>query len=145
MTVMLGGIMFSQNQEQSKNFINKSIHSIYKIQKELSYRQNKMYNQDLKSILANQLMAIELYKKNDLKQALNYSYAAREKSMELLAKIGVTIPKETLMEPFEAEFFKKQTAFVPKPVLNTTVQEQLNKCDVLDFKQTSQFSLFILN
>jgi hypothetical protein len=136
--------VFAQNQEQAKGFVNKSIHAINKLQKELAYRKNNTFNSDLKGIFVNQIMAVELFKKNDFKQALNYSYSAREKAMELIAKIGVVIPKETLMEPSEALFFKKNDTFIPKPVLSNSATNQLNQCDVLNYAQTSQLTLFIL-
>jgi hypothetical protein len=133
--------LWSQTQEQVKNFINKSPIAITKVQKELYYKKNASYNADLKLIFKNQLKAIELYKQNNLKEALNYSYEAREVSMNLLSKIGVTIPKETLIEPFETEFFQKNKNFVA----NSVTPESLQKCNMLDYKQTAQFILYILN
>ncbi len=133
--------VWSQTQEQVKNFVNKSPIAITKVQKELYVRNNATYNTELKAIFNNQLKAIELYKQNNLKEALNYSYQAREASMNLLSKIGVNIPKETLIETFETEFFQKDKNFIA----NVAISNALQKCNMIDYKQTSQFTLYILN
>lgn len=135
----------AQTPEQTKSFINKSPISIWKVQKELAYRKVSQYSTDLKAAYQNQLYAIELYKQGQFKDALAYSYAARETAMGILGKIGVKIPKETLIEPFETDFFKIDKNFKPRPKLNATQLTYLNTCDVLDRQQTNSLPLQILN
>lgn len=137
-------ISIAQTQEEVRNFINKSPVSIWKAQKELNYRSAVQYSSELKDAYRNQLYAIELYKQGKNIEALEYSYASRERAMALLGKIGVKIPKETLIEAFEAVFFTQRKSFKPDPKLDATQAKRLNDCNILNATETSAFSLQIL-
>lgn len=135
---------FAQTQDEVRNFINKSPISIWKAQKELNYRTATQYAPELKEAYKSQLYAIELFHLGKMEEALDYSYAAREKAMSLLARIGVKIPKETLIETFEAKFFTRKQSFKPNAQLDASQMKRLADCNVLNAAETSVFSLQIL-
>ncbi|MGZ4036339.1 MAG: hypothetical protein ACXVPQ_00835 [Bacteroidia bacterium] len=85
--VCIPALLSSQTADQAKAFITRSQMALFKSQKELLKQSNRNYDAALKKSIKFQLMAVKLFKQNNFKDAVGFSFKSRSQSLEILNNV----------------------------------------------------------
>lgn len=77
----------SQTAEQARSFITRSQMAISKAQKELLKQSDHNHDADLRKAAKLQVIAVKLYKQNNFKDAVGFSFRSRSQSLGILNDI----------------------------------------------------------
>jgi len=84
-----GSVLLSQTREQSRVFVSRTHIAIAKIEKEMYYTGQNNFDADVKKAIKYQMIAVKLFKENNFKDAVAYSYKSRVQSMEICSKMNI--------------------------------------------------------
>ena len=145
--LLLGSFGFNaQNAEQSRMFFNRTHVAIAKVEKEMYKAGNATYNIEIKKAIKYQVMALNLYKQNNFKDADGYSYKARTQCIELCTNMNISEGAFYALNDDEKVYCKPATytnLSFNQALLNNNQTKQIDDLDILDIVKFHEIDLNI--
>jgi hypothetical protein len=144
--LIFGTSLSGQNSDQARTFIGRSHVAIMKVEKEMYRAGDNANAAELKKALKYQMIAINLYKQNKLKEAVAYSFKSRSICMEVCNKMGIAEGSHYNLNDEEKTFCN------PAPNADLTIQsgllskeqtKEIDEVDVLDVQKFHKLELSI--
>ena len=146
-SLLIVGVKFNaQTAEQARMFFNRSHVAIAKVEKEMYNIGSTTYNAEIKKAIKYQVIALNLYKANNFKDAVGYSYKARTQCIEICTNMSISEGVHYALNDDEKTYCKPATYTnlgFNQSLLNVNQIKQIDDLDILDIVKFHQIDLNI--
>lgn len=143
---VVSGFVFSQTQQQTKNFINISMKGVYKVQKEILKKTLTSSDAEFKKCAKYQFIAVKLYNENKFAEAVGYSYKSRVLAVEILDPID-KMAREKMKLSDEEKLFcdpaKYTNLKITTALLNSNDAKRIDDLNSSDYAEFRKLELGI--
>ncbi|MGZ3929919.1 MAG: hypothetical protein ACXVP0_00750 [Bacteroidia bacterium] len=139
------GLANAQNPDQARQFINKGQQAILKAQKEMLRLSDKSEETSLKKAIRYQAVAVQLYKKNKLKEAMDFEFKSRTQSIGLLEKLNKPASTYFLPSDEEKTFVSSDYSSLAsdESSLSDDASDKIDQLNVLDQQKVLELELTV--
>ncbi len=144
--LLAGSSLSAQTAWESRMFFNRTHVAISKVEKEMYYAKDAGNSAEIKKAIKYQVIALNLFKQNNFKDAVGYSYKARALCIELCTKMGISEGSFYALNDEEKAYCKPDdyTQLAFKPSLLTPAQtKQIDELDILNPAKFFEIDLYI--
>jgi hypothetical protein len=133
--LLTGMKLNAQTSEQSRMFFNRTHVAIAKVEKEMYRANDATYGAELKKAVKYQVIALNLWKQNNFKDAVGYSHKARAQCIELCTKMNISEGSYYALNDEEKTYCKPAdyASLALKPdLLDPAQTKQIDEVNILD-------------
>ncbi len=144
--ILIGINVNSQNLEQTRWFTNRTHVALAKVEKEMYKAGDGANGAELKKAIKLQVIALNLSKQNNFKDAVGYSFKARALCIELCTKMNISEGAFYALNDDEKVYCNPanyNNLSLNQALLNNAQIKQIDDLDILDITKFHQIDLNI--
>jgi len=144
--LVIGLNLNAQSSWESRMFFNRTHVAINKVEKEMYFGNNRTYEAELKKAMKFQIIALNLWKQNNFKDAVGYSYKARTQCIEICNKMAISEVTYYALNDEEKTYCKPadySNLTMKANLLEPAQTKKIDELDILDPAKFFEIDLYI--